>query len=309
MMCRGLTVGGRTVRHRDDRVLGRRGRRVCADWLCWTTVNTTRTRPLADGEAEQLQRRDSNAPKSRPPEPHQMQDGEFKVARLTLRRVPMSHLVTHLTAVDLSMFNSEAYQLIDTLLFRLAELEKLSGYWKAANRKAKRSLHISTPQARQAFDSGLRRLGQVQGKAFDGIEAFLAAWARLSLLFFPASQNSKSTNRGTVLRKVWLVNSRTSPLADRGLRNAWMHFDERLDRAIESHTLGNRQEFTTAAKGPVAVGRSVRVVEMDTLVVRYRDEGGRSHKTDLRALGHYLHGLASQFQKTQHRFRALTGLA
>jgi hypothetical protein len=88
-----------------------------------------------------------------------------------------------------------------------------------------------------------------------------------------------------------------------------MHFDERLDRAIETHTLGNRHQFTTAAHGARAAARSVRVVEMDSLVVRYRDSGDASQKTDLRELRRYLQSLATQFRRTQHRFRVLTGIA
>ena len=221
----------------------------------------------------------------------------------------MPRLVTHLTSVDLSMFNSEVHELIDALLYRLDELEQLSGAWKAANREAKRAAHISDSRSRESFERALHKQRQVQAKAFDTIEAFLAAWARLSLLFFPQGKNAKTTNRGDVLRRVYFVHSRTSPLADRQLRNAWMHFDERLDHAIETKTLGNRHQFTTSAQGARAAVRSVRVVEMDNLVVRYRDSQGASKATDLRELRRYLEALDAQFGKTQRRFRLLTGAA
>lgn len=102
-----------------------------------------------------------------------------------------------------------------------------------------------------------------------------------------------------------LLDSPTSPLSDRQLRNAWMHFNERLDQAIEQGTLGNRHEVTTAAEGARAASRSVRVLEMDTLVVRYRDPNDVPRQTDLREL-QYLQQLATHFGKTQRRFRALT---
>ncbi len=137
----------------------------------------------------------------------------------------MPRLVRHLTSVDLSMFNSEVHELIDALLYRLDELERLSGAWKAANRRAKRAEHISDSRARDGFEPALHKQRRVQTMAFDAIEAFLAAWARLSLLFFPQAKDPKAKNRGEVLRKVYLMDRRTSPLADRQLRNAWMHFD------------------------------------------------------------------------------------
>jgi len=217
----------------------------------------------------------------------------------------VARLKTHLTVVDLSMFNSEIYQLIDSLLYRLEELDKLSGSWKAANRRAERTANIATEETRDTFQRALHKQARTQGRAFDAIEAFLASWARLSLFFFPVSRARTSRERGEVLRKVWLVNAR-SPLADRGLRNAWMHFDERMDQAIHAKTLGNRQQFTTAKSGARAAVVSVRVVEMDTLVVRYRDERGASQGTNLRELRPYLTALAGHFTKVQRRFRALT---
>jgi hypothetical protein len=207
------------------------------------------------------------------------------------------------------MFNSEVHELIDSLLYHLEELEQLSGIWQSASRRAKRAGHIRDSRTRDSFDRALRRQLRAQTKAFDAIEAFLAAWARLSLLFFPSARRPKARNRGEVLRKVYLVDARTSPLADRQLRNAWMHFDERIDHALETRTLGNRHQFTTGAHGTQAAARSVRVVEMDNLVVRYRDASGTSRKTDLRELRRYLDGLNSQFRKTQRRFRILTGAA
>ena len=218
----------------------------------------------------------------------------------------MPRLLTHLTPVALSMLNSEVRELIDALLYRLSELEQLSGSWKAANRRAESIASNQERSLGERFEGAFVKKGRAQTAAFHAIEAFLAAWARLSLLFFPQSKDPKAKNRGEVLRKVYLVDPRTSPLADRQLRNAWMHFDERLDQAIDAGTLGNRQQFTTAARGRSAATDSVRVVEMDSLVVRYRDSNGTSRATDLRVLSRYLEALDENFRKAQRRFRTLT---
>lgn len=196
------------------------------------------------------------------------------------------------------MINSEVHDLIDSLLSRLDELEGLSGAWMAAHRRADRAQHISTSQARVTFQNALLKQRRVQTKTFDAIEAFLAAWARLSLLFFPDAKAPGAKDRARVLRAVYLMSGGTSPLADRKLRNVWMHFDERLDLAIEQRTLGNRHQFTTSAKGARAAVRSLRVVEMDSLVVWYRDRRGVPSNTDVRNLRGYLEALYSQSRKT-----------
>jgi hypothetical protein len=73
------------------------------------------------------------------------------------------------------------------------------------------------------------------------------------------------------------------PLADRELRNSWMHFDERLDAAIVGKTYGDRHRFVQSSKASEFVGKTLRLMEIDTLMVRYRKQDGTQGSADLRA--------------------------
>ena len=143
----------------------------------------------------------------------------------------LAKTTTHLDQVSLSAYSKEAFELIDSLLWRLDELERASGRWKSATKRADRVTRDHRKPIGAAFYRAGRASIDAQGRAFSSIEAFLAAWARLSLLFFPTTDKStrgkQRANRGEVLRKVWLVHPKTSPLSDRNLRNAWMHFREK----------------------------------------------------------------------------------
>jgi hypothetical protein len=81
---------------------------------------------------------------------------------------------------------------------------------------------------------------RLQGEMRVAMEGFLTAWARTSLLLFPATPERKrdakesAEARGSTLRQILEVDG-DHPLSDRGLRNAWMHYDERLDAALERH--------------------------------------------------------------------------
>lgn len=74
------------------------------------------------------------------------------------------------------------------------------------------------------------------------LESFLTAWARASLLLFPAKKNHSACARGAYLRGVLNIHD-DHLLSNRDLRNDWMHFDERLDSAIASCGQADSQRF------------------------------------------------------------------
>jgi hypothetical protein len=219
----------------------------------------------------------------------------------------MAKLPTHLTAVTISPFIMEVHEVIDALLYRLAELERLSVDWLRASDRADDLVRSQKRDLDQDdFTATLGELGRLQASSFDAVEAFLAVWARLSLLFFPTRHaGTEGTNRGEVLQHIFELDANTSPLADRDLRNAWMHFDERLDQAVKTGILGNRHKFVRSSEGAGAAQHTVRVIEMDTLRVHYRDEEGQPHSRDLRALRSDLHAIESKRPDALRRFRDL----
>lgn len=64
-------------------------------------------------------------------------------------------------------------------------------------------------------------------------EGILSAFARISLFFFPETQSRKfGEQRGKLLCDMVGIDN-THPLANRQLRNHWMHLDERIDREVQ----------------------------------------------------------------------------
>jgi hypothetical protein len=189
-----------------------------------------------------------------------------------------------LTRVQRAHYIMEAHELAGTLLARLAELESGSTNWQNAVDAADKELDQGTPDV-DSLATTLRSQVAIQTSFFDLLEAFLAAWARLSLLCFPNKGASTTAEfrlaRGEALRLALAVPT-DSPLADRDLRNAWMHFDERLDEATVSGSIGDRHRFVRSAEIGPHLDTTLRLLELDTLVVHYRTQTETAGVFDLR---------------------------
>jgi hypothetical protein len=181
-----------------------------------------------------------------------------------------------LDSVGVGMYLQEAYELADGLLYRLDQLEKSHREWIEARSIGDREAAVHPRKFdRDAFQSAGRRTIGAQSTVFGELEAFLAAWARLSLIFWPAPPRrspraSFTSARGLQLRS-FLRLSEDHPLANRALRDAWMHTDERFDAAVLSGRLGNRHQFVHTAGVRAALEHSVRVVDVESLTVHLRD--------------------------------------
>lgn len=188
--------------------------------------------------------------------------------------------------VAASLYLQEAYDLVNGLLFRLGKLEEARDRWLSAHLVANEQVGLSHDEFdRDTFNNALRDSGRAQSSVFDELEAFLAAWARLSLLFWPAPHRSSplyafALERGRVLRS-FLQLDEWSPLGDRTLRDAWMHTDERFDDAWVANRLGNRQQFVRSKEVAAAVAHSVRVVDVESLTIYFRDKGGNTQSLPL----------------------------
>ena len=103
--------------------------------------------------------------------------------------------------VAASLYLQEAYELVDALLFRLDRLDAAAARWLAAHAISDEQLRTNPDEFDvEAFNSALRQSGREQTTIFDEVEAFLAAWARLSLLFWPAPSRSARYRAFTIAR-------------------------------------------------------------------------------------------------------------
>ena len=204
------------------------------------------------------------------------------------------------------MYLSEAYELMGALLFRLQQLELAAARWCIATGKADSQVRATDEEWNlEQFNEALRRSGSEQSTIFEELEAFLAAWARLSLLFWPAPDKNSprrqfSLERGERLRRLVEIDD-AHPLNDRSLRNAWMHADERFDHALFEDRLGNRQQFVRASQVRAAVERCPRVIDVESLTVHFRKKDGSPGSHELRPLKAALDALLTRRHESARR--------
>lgn len=208
--------------------------------------------------------------------------------------------------VAASMYLSEAYELMGALLYRLQQLEGAAKRWCEASDRADAQVHATDDEWNvDQFNEALRRSGAEQSTIFEEVEAFLAAWARLSLLFWPAPDRKSPRReftmaRGVGLRRLVEIDDEHA-LNDRSLRNAWMHADERFDHALLEGRLGNRQQFVRAREVEARVERCPRVIDVENLTVHFRAADGSRGSHQLRPLKAALEALVARRHESAKR--------
>lgn len=185
-----------------------------------------------------------------------------------------------LTERQLAPYLLETREIVELMLGRFAEIRELSKRWVGL--KDSEDDQLGRFEAGERLDDDTWRetlwaRGDFQAKYFSALEAFLAGWARLSLLLFPVGGKDQDAefreNRGSALRDALRVDG-GSVLEDRGPRDAWMHFDERLDRAIVAGTFSERHRFLRSNEAKEFVASTLVLLEVDALIVHYPDRSG-----------------------------------
>jgi len=97
------------------------------------------------------------------------------------------------------------------------------------------------------IDDGKYNAQQIKDVLLDRLQSIIIHSGAISRYFFPsrndpakATENQKNIHkkRSDYLRRVFSVNE-SSPLAEKGLRNAIEHYDERLDLYLENGIVGH----------------------------------------------------------------------
>jgi hypothetical protein len=191
----------------------------------------------------------------------------------------------------------ELRNVLDAALYRFDELESAAARWLAVGVKIDRPARIAGEPGRAGL---LGQMAREQSSIFDAIEAFLALYARVSLLLFPVGGTDPLAawrrSRGEVLRQRLELTS--SSLAHRDVRDAWMHFDERLDAAVSRGEGVGPQLFKLAVEVTNQMREhALRLVEVDRLALSFRDREGRVQVSELRTLRDELVALEGQLTK------------
>jgi hypothetical protein len=156
-----------------------------------------------------------------------------------------------------SVFLAELASVLDVLLYRADEIEQC-----IAEIRERGAAHIPIAEAARwnRGASGSIRL-------FAAIEALLAAYARVSLLLYPIRK--ADAGRGMHLRTILRIDS-SSRLADRRLRDGWMHLDEDIGKLSVSQD-GGVSASVIAVDGEKwyhhAQRGSVRIVDPESVSV------------------------------------------
>lgn len=171
-----------------------------------------------------------------------------------------------------------------TYLLELADLGAMMGLHAERLRQAAAEWQGHDMAARIGVEISRRRPGATdmdallgaiqektkrQGHAFVAIDGFLSAWARASLFLWPApsryrtdDQKAASRARGVYLREVLEIKD-DHALNNRGLRNDWAHYDERLDDALATHGRVTGQRFSPPQHGAGSLTmRTIDLVNM-----------------------------------------------
>lgn len=172
---------------------------------------------------------------------------------------------------------------LDAALFRLEELEASTSTCLTLRAE----LFAQNRADPDTFAARTRQNTHVR----DDLECFLAAWARVSLLLFPSRQSARAKLRAQTLQGLFGLDG-ASPLASRGLRDSWMHFDERLDAAIGNGAFIAPAQFTVSADVTPDLCRNVLVVvELDTNRIHYHGQATEHCSVLLSDLKAALNGL------------------
>jgi hypothetical protein len=200
------------------------------------------------------------------------------------------------SAAGLVGFLAELSRTSGAALYRFSLLEQAAREWLDLRTRLSRNGRLVSGHHEEQL--------QERTRIFEALEAFLAAWSRVSLILFPVSHRSSARKRAKALRTALGI-TQTSPLTERHLRDGWMRYDERLDEAGTPAEAGPRQRFVHSSevteRGKLLC---VRIVEVNTLVVWCRDRWGRPVPIDLRRLAKGIRGLVPLIEPAAARLKA-----
>lgn len=211
----------------------------------------------------------------------------------TLNPVAIGELeerVPDYTIREFYVFRIELRDTIDAALDRLATLEGMATKWVTTDIALTREpgdADFGSPKITTVEIEALNSQRSAQTLIFETLEDFLARWARVSNILYPNQKRSTAAQRGARLRRRLSLPDKPHDhiLGNRHLRDAWAHFDERLDACLASGRLAWPQWFDQSRSITSYYKENIpRLFVLDTLELYYHSRNGQVECGSLRAM-------------------------
>jgi hypothetical protein len=201
----------------------------------------------------------------------------------------------------------ELREITGTAIYEYTRLDEAARRWCELDRQlTELALTASTEMDNDEFAAKLDNSPTQQTRIFDALSVFLAAWARVSLIIFPLGGDDDLAGfrreRGSELQRL-LGLSPTSAIHNGALRDAWMHYDQHLDRAVIEGYWRTRQRFVRSSEAAMLKASALRLVEANTLVVHFRDASGAQCSASLPEIADALDDLQKRILLAWDRLR------
>lgn len=184
---------------------------------------------------------------------------------------------------------TELREVADSALYQYSRIEDAARRWLEIDMQFEEEARLAFRIIDDdEFATKLTESATRQTHIAEELGGFFATWNRLSSLLFPSigegERGELRRERGAELRRL-LGLRETSLLNSRPLRDAWMHFDARLDRAVlDGYWATSRQRFARALEAQQLKANALYLMEVDTFVIHYRDDAGAHCADSLRAI-------------------------
>lgn len=201
----------------------------------------------------------------------------------------------------------ELREIIETALYEYTKLEEAARCWcEIEQQLTEQARSRSSDFDEDEFAAKLDNSPTQQSHIFDALAVFMAAWSRASLIIYPLGGDDDLAEfrrgRGAELQRL-LALPEMSAINNGALRDAWMHYDQRLDRAVRDGYWRTRQRFVRSSEAAVLKAGALRLVEADTLVVHFRNARGAECSARLPEIAAALEDLEERIPLAWDRLR------
>jgi hypothetical protein len=210
-----------------------------------------------------------------------------------------------MACLNIAPYLIELREIVEIAIYEYTRLDEAARRWYEIEQELMEQAK-SWDFGEQEFQAKLNDSPTRQTRIFNALSVFLAAWSRASLIIYPLGGDDDLVEfrleRGARLQHL-LGLPGMSPINNAALRDAWMHYDKHLDRAVRDGYWRTRQRFVLSSEATALKATALRLVEADTLIVRFRDANGTQCSASLPEIAVALAALQERIPLAWDRLR------